>query len=378
MRLFCRRIDALPDCRTPRFGPLPLTRNCTVCKEFFGALAPMAPLFRKKATAQFSYSSNLVVRIRSARGIVHSDRVHLVRLFAAACVLVAASLPVWSQQKTDVDPIALVRRAAKNEIRASDVEQYYMFKDSTQYKDHSVVKEIVRTKQGGLSTTLLLNGKPLTAEQRQKEDAKLAKFANDPDARRKRRDSNKADDQRAELMLTSLPDAFLYTYAGTDRGPNGEELVHLKFTPNPKFVPPNHETAVYQGMQGDMIIDQQAARIAKIDGTLFKDVDFGWGILGRLNKGGKFRIIQKDIGGGHWEEVEETLQFEGKILLVKSLTIWSTETMYDFQPISSNLTTAQALDLLHKSADVVAQSGPSGVKEAQTASNPSGASSTHR
>lgn len=306
-----------------------------------------------------------------------SDRSHLGPALAAIFVLLVACLPVWSQQKTDIDPIALVRRAAKNEIRASDVEQYYMFKDTTQYKDHSITKEIVRTRQGGLSTTLLLNGKPLTTDQRQKEDAKLEKFANDPEARRKRRDSNKEDDQRAELMLTSLPDAFLYTYAGTDRGPNGEELVHLKFTPNPKFEPPNHETAVYQGMQGDMIIDQRAARIAKIDGTLFKDVDFGWGILGKLYKGGKFRIVQKDIGGGHWEEVEETLQFNGKILLVKSLTIWSTETMHDFQPISSDLTTAQALDLLHKSADVVAQSGPSGVKEAQTASTSSSAASAH-
>jgi hypothetical protein len=280
-----------------------------------------------------------------------------------------AALPAWPQQKTDIDPIALVRRAAKNEIKASDVEQYYMFKDTTRYKDHSITKEIVRTKQGGLSLTLLLNGKPLTADQRQKEDAKLEKFANDPEARRKRRESNQADDQRAESMLTSLPDAFLYTYAGTDRGPHGEELVHLKFTPNPGFQPPNHETAVYQGMQGDMIIDQRAVRIANIDGTLFKDVDFGWGILGKLYKGGKFRIVQKDIGGGHWEEVEETLQFYGKILMVKSLTIWSTETMSDFQPISSNITTAQALDLLHKSADVVAQNGPPGNKEVQAASN---------
>ena len=244
-----------------------------------------------------------------------------------------------------------------------------MFKDTTQYKDHSITKEIVRTSQGGLSSTLLINGKPLTTDQREKENAKLEKFANDPDARRKRRESNKADDQRAELMLTSLPDAFLYTYAGTDHGPKGEELVHLKFTPNPKFEPPNHETAVYQGMQGDMIIDRQAERIAKIDGTLFKDVDFGWGILGKLYKGGKFRILQRDIGGGHWEEVEETLQFYGKILMIKSLTIWSTETMYDFQPVSSNLTTAQALGLLHKSVDVVAQSGPSGVKEAQNAAS---------
>lgn len=288
---------------------------------------------------------------------------------AAAAFLLALTLltvvPVWSQQKSDVDPIELVRSASKNEIKASDVEQYFMFKDTTDYKDHSVTKEIVRTKQGGLQTTLLLNGKPLTSEERQKEDAKLTKFANDPDARRKRRDSNKEDDQRASLMLTSLPDAFLYTYVGTDRGPNGEQLVHLKFTANPKFQPPNHETAVYQGMEGDMIIDRNAMRIAKIDGTLFKDVDFGWGILGKLYKGGKFRIVQRDVGGGHWEEVEETLNFYGKILLVKSLTIWSSETMTDFRPIPSNLTTAQALDLLHKSAEVVAGSNSGEVKEAQ-------------
>ncbi len=269
-----------------------------------------------------------------------------------------------AQQKPDIDPLELVRQAAHNEIKASDVQYYAMFKDTTQYKDHSITKEILRTKDGGLTTTLLINGRPLTPEQRQKDNERLQKFANDPDARRKRRDSNKEDDKRAEVMLTSLPDAFLYTYLGTERGPNGDELVHLKFRPNPNFNPPNHETAVYQGMEGDMLIDRNALRIAKIDGTLFKDVDFGWGILGKLYKGGKFIIVQRDVGGGHWEEVQETLQFYGKILMIKPLTIWSTETMTDFQPIPSNLTVAQALDMLHKSDEVVAENG-GGVKEAQ-------------
>ncbi len=269
-----------------------------------------------------------------------------------------------AQQKPNIDPLTLVRQASQNEIKASDVEQYFMFKDNTEYKDHSVTKEILRTKQGGLTTTLLINGHPLTADERQKDNEKLEKFANDADARRKRREANKADDKRGELMLASLPDAFLYTYVGTDHGPNGEELVHLKFKPNPNFSPPNHETAVYQGMEGDMIIDRKALRIAKIDGTLFKDVDFGWGILGKLYKGGKFIIVQRDVGGGQWEEVQETLQFNGKILLLKPLTIWSTETMTDFRPIPADLTTAQALDLLHKSDEVVAENG-GGIKEAQ-------------
>jgi hypothetical protein len=269
-----------------------------------------------------------------------------------------------AQQKPDTNPLDLVRQASRNEIKASDVQYYAMFKDVTEYKDHSITKEIIRTKDGGLTTTLLINGHPLSAEERKKDDDKLEKFANDPAARRKRRDSNKEDDKRAETMLSSLPDAFLYTYVGTDHGPSGEELVHLKFKPNPNFTPPNHETAVYQGMEGDMIIDRKAMRIAKIDGTLFKDVDFGWGILGKLYKGGKFIIVQRDVGGGHWEEVQETLQFYGKVLMIKPLTIWSTETMTDFRAVPADLTTAQALDLLHKSDEVVAENG-SGIKEAQ-------------
>jgi len=286
------------------------------------------------------------------------------RVLAATLAAVLTGVFAHAQQKLDIDPLELVRRASSNEIKANDVQYYCIFKDSTQYKDHSITKEIIRTREGGLSTTLLINGQPLTAEERQKEDARLEKFANNLDARRKRREANKAEDKRAELMLSSLPDAFLYTYVGTDQGPNGGQLVHLKFRPNPNFTPPNHETAVYVGMQGDMTIDRNAMRIARIDGTLFKDVEFGWGILGRLDKGGKFIIVQRDVGGGHWEEVQETLQFNGKILLFKPLTIWSTETMTDFRPVPDNLTTAQALDLLHKSADVVAENG-GGLKEAQ-------------
>jgi hypothetical protein len=151
----------------------------------------------------------------------------------------AATLPatVSAQQKLDIDPLELVRRASKNEIKASSAEYYCIFKDTTEYKDHSITKEIVRTPQGGLSSTLLINGHPLTAEERRKDDEKLQKFANNPDARRKRREANASDDQRSELMLSSLPDAFLYTYAGTDHGPKGEELVHLNFRPNQSAEP---------------------------------------------------------------------------------------------------------------------------------------------
>src|SRR5271166_4615565 len=268
---------------------------------------------------------------------------------AAGVMLLLAGTTAIAQQKPDMDPQELVRRAAKNEIKANDYHQYFMYLDHVESKNHAVTKEVIETPLGGLSSTITMNGQPLTPEQRAKENRKLEKFANDPEARRKSLEASKEEDQRAELMLTSLPDAFLYTYAGTQPGPNGDELVHLTFKPNPKFNPPNHETRVYEGMQGDMLIDRSAMRIARIDGTLFKDVEFGWGILGRLYKGGKFYIEQRDVGGGRWETVRQTLQFTGKILMVKSLNIYSTETATDFRPVPANLTVAQALDLLYKS-----------------------------
>jgi hypothetical protein len=290
--------------------------------------------------------------------MVHAAGKHLHRAFAGAVALLLAGASVAAQQKPDLDPQELVRRAAKNEIKANNVvRQYFMYRDHVEYKNHSITKEVIETPQGGLSSTLAINGQPLTPEQRTKENQKLEKFANDPEARRKKEQSSREEDQRDELMLTSLPDAFLYTYAGTVPGPSGYELVHLTFKPNPGFSPPNHETRVYEGMQGDLLIDAKAMRIAKIDGTLFKDVDFGWGILGRLYKGGKFYIEQRDVGSGRWETVRETLEFYGKILMVKSLTIYSTETATDFRPLPANLTVAQTLQLLYKSGETVAESG---------------------
>lgn len=276
---------------------------------------------------------------------------------AGIVILLLAGALHAAQQKPDLSPQELVRRASRNEIKSSDVHQYFMYRDSIEYKGHSITKEVMETPQGGLTLTLAVNGQPLPADERRKENQKLEKFANDPEARRKKQEQNRDEDQREQVMLTSLPDAFLYTYAGTEPGPNGSPLVHLTFKPNPSFNPPNHETRVYEGMQGDILIDPKAMRIAKIDGTLFKDVDFGWGILGRLYKGGRFYIEQRDVGDGRWETVQETLEFNGKILMIKPLSIYSKETTSDFRPVPSNLTVAQALDLLHKSDETVAQNG---------------------
>lgn len=262
----------------------------------------------------------------------------------------------FAQPQGNLDPVAVVRRATQNEIAATGPTKapFFMYKDHTQYKDHSITTEAIETPEGGLNRTLAKNGKPLSAEEQAEADEKLKSFAYDNEARSKKRQSNHDDDQRSITLMRSLPDAFNYTMTGVTKGANGHEMVKLAFKAKPGWSAPTHETRVLEGMQGDMVIDNTAGRIAEINGELFKDVDFGWGILGRLFKGGKFIIHQAEVGQGKWEETQERLQFNGKVLMVKALTIDSNETMTDFRPVPSNITTAQALQLLQNPDEVVA------------------------
>lgn len=282
------------------------------------------------------------------------------KLFPCVCLLFLVCVwQVAAAQQSSLNPVDLVRKATQNEIAHSGATKppYFMYRDNTQYKDHSITTTNIETGEGGLSRTIAKNGKPLTPDEQAQADDKLKKFAYDSDARRKKRQANRDDDQRAATLMRSLPDAFTYTTEGVSEGPNGHKMVRLKFVAKPDWSAPTRETRVLEGMQGDMVVDETASRIAEINGTLFKDVDFGWGILGRLDKGGRFIIKQQEVGEGKWEQTEETLQFNGKILMMKSLTIWSTETMTDFRPIPTNVTTAQALQLLQKSDEVVAANG---------------------
>jgi hypothetical protein len=111
-------------------------------------------------------------------------------------------------------------------------------------------------------------------------------------------------------------------------------------------------------MQGVILVDPQTQHLARIDGTLVKEVGFGWGILGHLDRGGHFQVDQTDVGDNNWSISRMELGLTGKILLFKTLNIKSTEIYSDFHRVPDDLTFAQGAQLLRKQAAVVAQNQP--------------------
>jgi len=266
-------------------------------------------------------------------------------------------------QLPSMPPADLVRKTVQNEVKASEGESVrHMFLSRKETAHGSQTKLYCETRDAMAGMAVAYDGKPLTLEQRQAEEARLRDLANNPDELRKKRQREKEDAERVGRIVRAMPDAFLYEYDGTESGQPGlgkpgSDLVRLKFRPNPHYEPPTHTEQVLAGMQGNLLIDAHTLRIARIDGTLFKEVGFGWGILGHLDKGGHFLVEQGDVGDGTWDIQRMSLAFTGKILFFKKIDIKSTETLTDFHPVPRDLTFAQGVEVLKKQEAVLAEDG---------------------
>jgi hypothetical protein len=260
------------------------------------------------------------------------------------------------------NPHELVRQAVDNEVKAGHDDVSLMFRVRRQTPKAGVqTREYVETAEGTAGMLVAVNDHPISPEQRQQEFARLQQLLQSPGELRKKQKQQKEDSERVNRMVKTLPDAFRYQYEGTEQV-NGLELVRLRFQPNPDFDPPSREQQVFTGMDGFLLIEPHQARIARIDGTLFKDVGFGWGILGHLDRGGRFVVVQGPVANGYWTTTHMQLSFTGKALFFKSINIQETEDSSDFRRVPGHMTFAQGVEMLKQRNGVVAENENGGRK----------------
>jgi hypothetical protein len=245
------------------------------------------------------------------------------------------------------DPVALVRRASQNELHSTAPPSPVRYKLRKQDEKGVTTKEIVETKDGDVARLIAKNDKPLTPEEDKAELDRLNNLLAHPEIQEHRHKREQEDSGRADEMTRLLPDGFLYTYIGMVPGPNGPAY-RLSFKPNPDFRPPDREAEVYHGMVGELWIDQGQERVIKLDAHLVADVEFGWGILGKLYKGGSLTIEQQDVGHRHWETTMMKLNLTGVALMIKPLSFQTTETATDFEPVPVNMSYQDAVHMLLK------------------------------
>jgi len=270
----------------------------------------------------------------------------------ALCLTISSALSSQESKPLQIVAADLVRDVIAHEVSAANQSQSkHMFRSRRQTPKGSQTHLYVETNDSMAGMLIAVNDQPLSEQQLHAERDHLYWLSGNPEALRKKRAREKEDADRTMRILKAIPDAFRYEYGGKETGAAGlgkagDELVKLNFTPNPAYSPPSHVEQVLEGMQGYVLIDAGAHRLAKIDGNLFREVSFGWGIIGHLNKGGHFCVQQADVGDGTWDITSMSLRMTGKILMFKGISMISDEAFSDFHPVPGDLTFAKAVTML--------------------------------
>ncbi len=228
----------------------------------------------------------------------------------AFVVLFAVPLVSWNKmsaveaQNSSAQPGAIVRRSAQNLLKQIRSPTPIRFQERMEAPWGSEIRDVIFTKEGRVDRLIAVGDRPLTAAQQKKEVDRL-KALLQRSASQTVTPEQDAETQRRLKLVAAIPTAFSYQMSGTQES----GILEFKFFPAEYFNPESRETRVYKGMRGVIQVDPRVDQLLRVDGEIFRNVSFGWGILGRLHKGGHFRIEQREVLPNVWEITDMDFDF---------------------------------------------------------------------
>jgi hypothetical protein len=113
-------------------------------------------------------------------------------------------------------------------------------------------------------------------------------------------------------------------------------------------------------MTGELWIDARMKHLVRLEGRLQSNVDFGFGVLGRLYKDGWFRLERTQVSTTDWKTKRLEIHMNGRAMLFKTIARETSEVRSNFTPVPSAMSVKQGVDMLC-SQDVAAAATARGV-----------------
>ena len=254
--------------------------------------------------------------------------------FSGALLLCA--VPILRAQSPPESAHDLVKDVVYNELQERREVSLWQYRVNKRVASETTVEQEVETVSGPVYRVLERQGKPLDAAAEKKEKERLESLVRNSGEQARMKQDHQSEEQRVQRLTAAMPEAFLYTYEGTAEG-----NLRLSFRPNPAYDPPTFETRVYHALAGEIWIQPQQKRLVKIDAHIVSDIDFGFGLLGRIEKGGNFQIERAPVEGGRWKTTLLDVHISGHVILFKSINKDQHVVRSDFRPEPPD-TTVQA------------------------------------
>jgi hypothetical protein len=285
----------------------------------------------------------------SLRLVQAATRSRNVAIFILGIVL---SLPVVASPQSQADAAAEKARQAamlatppRTWVAQAIDRELDILHDRTshlRYRMHMVnskgdqVRDVIESQDGTVARLILRDGKPLTEEQDRDERERLNDMLKHPDAFAKHIKDNQSGKKIADQLMRLMPDAMIYTYVAgqpqTGRRPGITEIV-IDYEPNPKFHPPSTTAEALTGLRGRAWIDMKTKTVVRMEGNIFRGVNFGWGMLAHIYPGGQLTLEQAEAADDRWIFTHFKERIAVRALMVKSLNIQADIDAWDFRPV---------------------------------------------
>jgi hypothetical protein len=261
---------------------------------------------------------------------------------AGALLLCAA--PALRAQTPTESAHDLVKDVVYNELQERREISLWQYRVDKRLPSQTLLEQEVETVSGPVYRVLARQGKPLDPAAQKKETDRLNNLVRNPAEQARMKQESQADEQRLRRLVAAMPDAFLCDYDGMVDG-----NLRLSFRPNPAYNPPTYETRVFHALSGEIWIQPQLKRLVKIDAHIVNEIDFGYGLFGKIEKGGSFQIRRELVDGVRWKTSLLDVHIAGRIIFFKSISKDQHEVRSDFQPVPATTTVQDAVAILKKS-----------------------------
>jgi len=244
-----------------------------------------------------------------------------VRILAAAVLLVQASsndprpLP---EQKAFFDAVRT------NLARSQDEQNRFAYKERRTDLDLNPFGHIGTGEVRVVEVTPIAGGTAITRKLIERDGRPVLDSV---PVRRERRFS-----QRGKTVVEDVASVLDVAIQHRDRL-DGRDAIVATFKARKDAEPRTREGRLARGFSGEIWIDEQAREVVKIDATAIDDLSFGYGVLGRLNKGATVTVRQQRIEDGLWLPVSIRFDGEGRALLFRKLTINFALDWFDYRRV---------------------------------------------
>lgn len=253
-----------------------------------------------------------------------------------------------------VNPLAEAPRSWAVDAAANELVALHHPNSYLRYRMHVIdakgdqVRDVIESKDGSVARLILKDGQSLTEDEDKAERQRLNDMVASPSDYFKHVKNDSEGKKLADQLMRLMPDAMTYTYTPgqPQTGSNVALEVVMDYKPNPKFSPPSIPAQALTGLEGRVWIDAKSHQLVRMEGTIFRAVNFGWGMLAHIYPGGHLVLDQTNAGGGRWIFTQFKEDVSVRALMVKAIRVHADIQAGSFQTLPDPMPYQDAVRIL--------------------------------